>query len=228
MSNLVESEEAKRELKLIFTKEGMKVQKKIRKFFGGEEKWIDDDELSYQEINVTGINGFKLTVDKIDTVIENGNLKSLILHVTDYSRNPPTPPPPPPPPTTPPPQKQGIFIQGEFIKCRFQYEILVNTANWLIAKGPLTTKGVPIKAAGRPAAMTNLINSRRENDKAPRHENGEYFSTPKELINGWWIETRYGLPSAKKNAKHLMVLCGYSESDLKVRGFEIQPRSRGE
>ena len=110
MSNLVESEEAKRELKLIFTKEGMKVQKKIRKFFGGEEKWIDDDELSYQEINVTGINGFKLTVDKIDTVIENGNLKSLILHVTDYSRNPPTPPPtPPPPPPTPPKKKRNFY-----------------------------------------------------------------------------------------------------------------------
>ena len=108
MSNLVEGEEAKRELKLIFTKEGMKVQKKIRKFFDGEEKWIDDDELSYQEINVTGINGFKLTVDKIDTVIENGNLKSLILHVTDYSR---TPPPLPPP--FPPPIGQGISIFGK-------------------------------------------------------------------------------------------------------------------
>ncbi len=223
MSNLVEGEEAKRELKLIFTKEGMKVQKKNRKIFGGEWKWIDDDELSYKEINVSGINGFKLTVDKIDTVIENGNLKSLILHITDYSRR--TPPPPPPPP---PPPIQGIIIQGEFIKCRFQYEILVNTANWLVAKGPLTTKGVPIKAAGRPAAMTYLINSRRENDEAPRHENGVYFSTPKKLINGWWIETRYGLPSAKKNAKHLMVLCSYSESDLKVIGFEIQTRSGGE
>ena len=95
MSNLVEGEEAKRELKLIFTKEGMKVQKKNRKIFGGEWKWIDDDELSYKEINVSGINGFKLTVDKIDTVIENGNLKSLILHITDYSRR--TPPPTPPP-----------------------------------------------------------------------------------------------------------------------------------
>lgn len=219
-------------IELLFTREGMTERMKVQGAFSEE---VRETFFSYHAITQQEI---KFRIVKINPQREDGYLTGLIFHVTDYSRNPQ------PSDTgndiTQPQdrsqldteneiQKTGIKIKGEFIKCRFQYEILVNTANWLIDKGCLTDEDVPIEAAGNPWARPYLINSIQEGDEAPRQSNGEYFSTPKELINGLWIETRYALPLTKKHAKHLMKLCGYSESDLEDIGFKIQPRpgSRG-
>ncbi len=210
-----------REIELLFTREGMKVRQKVEGFFQEGPRWIDLEFHSYEEIQ--RINGIKLTVDRIDPMIEGDNLKYLRFHVTDYSR---TPSDSPPPDGANEIEGDGIMIQRKFFSCGHQYEILVNTADWLINQGYLTNEDVPIEAGGRPRARTYLINSKLENDEAPRHANGEYFSTPKQLINGLWIETRYALPDTIKHAKHLLRHFNYSESDLRVIGFRSRTRRK--
>jgi hypothetical protein len=203
-----------KEIELVFTKEGMLERIKVEGAYSGQD-WHERD-VSYQDL--AGRNDIKLTVDKIDPVIENGNLQSLRFHVTDYtitqkikkgirpdSRNEKL--------------NDGIKINGQFFRCKKQYEILLNTANWLIVRGDITNDEVPIEAEGRPYSKPYLINS------VPYHilENGERkkFGMPKTLKNGLYIETKYAFKDTIRHAKRLMQHCGgYPESDLQVIGFE--------
>lgn len=60
------------EIELLFTKEGMKVRKKVEMPFTGEE-W-HEKLVSYKEIE--GINGIDLTVNRIKPEIEGGSNES--------------------------------------------------------------------------------------------------------------------------------------------------------
>ena len=129
------------EIELLFTKEGMKVRKKVEMPFTDEE-W-HEKLVSYKEIE--GINGIELTVNKIEPDIEEGVLKSLRFHVTHYltsfeeehkAESPES-------------YRRGIEIQGDFISCRFSNAILVETANWLIDKGYLKREDIPIDLGGK-------------------------------------------------------------------------------
>jgi hypothetical protein len=194
------------EIELLFTKERMTVRKKEATIFKKGDKWIDLESFSYKEIE--GISGIKLTVVKIDPEIKGDILESLRFHVTDYST---------PPDIPPPPDRTRIEIQGEIISCSHQYDILVETANWLIDNDNLKEEDVPIDIGGN---IKYLIHSK------PEHKDGSKFRSPKELKNGMYIETKSGLRATVEYAKRLLEHFNYSKGDLRVRGFSSGKRKR--
>jgi hypothetical protein len=104
----------------------------------------------------------------------------------------------------------SITINGETFRIRNQYEILVQTAEWLIKEGALTNSTTPI-GEGR---KRWLINSK------PEHKDGEGFRAGKKLSNGLYIET--SLPSSQtiKEAKYLLKYFGYEENLILMKWNE--------
>ncbi len=97
-------------------------------------------------------------------------------------------------------------LKGEIVELRNSYEILINTANWLIKNGQLKSSDCPIGIGG---GKRNLIN------KEPIHKYGDSFRAPKKLSNGLWIETHYSTPSSINYAKRLLEKFGVP-SDILV------------
>jgi hypothetical protein len=86
-------------------------------------------------------------------------------------------------------------LKGEVFELHNSYEILVNTANWLIKNGKLKPSDCPVGTGG---SKRNLIN------KEPKHKYGNSFRAPKKLSNGLWIETHYSTASCINYAKRLL------------------------
>jgi hypothetical protein len=86
-------------------------------------------------------------------------------------------------------------LKGEVFELHNSYEILVNTANWLIKNGKLKPSDCPVGTGG---GKRNLIN------KEPKHKYGNNFRAPKKLSNGLWIETHYSTASCINYAKRLL------------------------
>ena len=82
------------------------------------------------------------------------------------------------------------------------YEILVNTANWLIDNGKIKPSDCPIKVVHSKRSKRYLINNK------PKHENGKDFYGPKKLSNGLWIETNCSTASCINYAKRLLKMFG--------------------
>lgn len=98
-------------------------------------------------------------------------------------------------------------LKGEFFEFRNSFEILVNTANWLIKNGKLRPSDCPV-GIGR--SKRNLIN------KEPKHKYGDDFRAPKKLSNGLWIETHYSTAGCINNAKRLLEKFGVSSDKLMI------------
>jgi len=96
-------------------------------------------------------------------------------------------------------------LKGEVFELRNSFEILVNTANWLIKNGKLRPSDCPV-GIGR--GKRYLIN------KEPKHKYGDNFRTPKKLSNGLWIETHYSTASCINYAKRLLEKFGFSPNIL--------------
>jgi len=104
----------------------------------------------------------------------------------------------------------SITINGETIKIKKQYEILVVTAEWLIRKGVLTNSTTPIGEGNK----RWLINS------TPVHKDGSNFAAKKNLSNGLYIETKMGRSQTIKEAKYLMKHFGYEENSISINWNE--------
>jgi hypothetical protein len=118
---------------------------------------------------------------------------------------------PPIPPVEPPEQggttPSKMKIESNTYKIRNSYDILVNTAEWLIKKGKLKKENCPIVSGHK----RNLVNIN------PIHRNGGNFRASKRLSNGLFIETHYSTGSCKTNARKLLGRCGYSENILELK-----------
>jgi hypothetical protein len=101
-----------------------------------------------------------------------------------------------------------MTIQGEALEVRRSYDILVNTANWLIKRGKLKSSDCPVAAGHR----RNLVNVE------PKHKYGEAFSAPKKLANGLYIETKFSTSACIKHATRLLERFGYPPQVLEIRG----------
>jgi len=98
-------------------------------------------------------------------------------------------------------------IDRETFTVRNSYDILVNTAEWLIKKGKLHREDCPV-ASGHKRYLVNI---------APEHRyNNNKFRAPKKLSNGLFIETHYSTSSCIANAKKLLKHCGFNEDLLEV------------
>jgi hypothetical protein len=98
-------------------------------------------------------------------------------------------------------------LKGDVFELRNSYEILVNTANWLIKNGKLKPSDCPV-GIGR--GKRNLIN------KEPKHKYGGDFRSPKKLSNGLWIETHYSTAGCINYAKRLLEKFGVSSDILTI------------
>lgn len=98
-------------------------------------------------------------------------------------------------------------IGRDVFEIRSSYEILINTANWLIKQGKLKPTDCPIGIGYK----RNLIN------KEPKHKYGESFRAPKKLSNGLWIEVHYSTAGCINNARRLLEKFGYLGSVLEVQ-----------
>ena len=98
-------------------------------------------------------------------------------------------------------------IGTDSYEIRKSYEILINTAEWLIRKGKLKADDCPVAVGHK----RNLVNTR------PKHRYGDEFKAPKKLSNGLWIETHYSTASCINNARQLLERFGYSGNMLDVK-----------
>lgn len=99
-------------------------------------------------------------------------------------------------------------IKGEEYILNNSFEILVNTANWLIKNGKLKPTDYPI-VLGR--GKRYLIN------KEPKHPNVVEFRAKKHLSNGLWIETHYSTAQSIINARRLLERFSYSPEILIIK-----------
>jgi len=86
-------------------------------------------------------------------------------------------------------------LGDKVFELRYSYEILVNTANWLINVGKIKASDCPVQIV---RGKRYLINNQ------PKHESGSDFHAPKQLSNGLWIETNYSTNECIKQAKSLL------------------------
>ena len=109
-------------------------------------------------------------------------------------------------PITEPSRPREMKIGTDTYEIRNSYDMLVNTAEWLVKKGKLKRDDCPIIAGHR----RNLVNTQ------PKHRYGDDFRSPKRLTNGLYIETSYSTTGCISNARRLLEKCGYNGEMLKV------------
>lgn len=104
-------------------------------------------------------------------------------------------------------QPRKIKISTDTYEIRNSYDILVNTAEWLIKKGRLKKENCPIASGHK----RNLVNIQ------PKHRYGDAFRAPKKLSNSLYIEAHYSTASCITNARKLLERCGYRGDMLEVQ-----------
>lgn len=102
---------------------------------------------------------------------------------------------------------QKMKLRGEVFELRNSFEILVNTANWLIKNGKLKTSDCPV-SIGR--GKRCLIN------RQAKHPDRSDFRAPKPLSNGLFIETHIGTKGCIDYTKRLLGKFGVSPGILTI------------
>ena len=115
----------------------------------------------------------------------------------------------PPKPTIEPPlgSPRRMKLKGETFELRNSFEILVNTANWLIKNGKLKTSDCPV-VIGR--GKRCLIN------RQTKHPDHSDFRAPKPISHGLFIETHIGTKGAIDYTKRLLKKFGVSPDILTI------------
>lgn len=101
---------------------------------------------------------------------------------------------------------QKMKLAGEVFELRNSYEIMVNTANWLIKRGTLKASDCPVSMGYK----RYLVNTQ------PKHKYEDDFSAPKKLSNGLWIETKLSTAACINNARRLLERFSYSRDTLVI------------
>jgi hypothetical protein len=102
---------------------------------------------------------------------------------------------------------EKMKIGTDAYEIRNSYDILINTAEWLIKKAKLSKEDCPIPVGHK----RNLVNVQ------PKHRYGDDFRAPKKLSNGLYIETHYSRAHLINNARQLLQRFGYRGDILEVR-----------
>lgn len=107
---------------------------------------------------------------------------------------------------------RNMKIGNDSYEIEKSYEILVNTAEWLIGKGKLKKEDCPIISGYK----WNLVNTRSEH-RYPDDSGDKTFKARKKLSNGLYIETKYSTQNCIKNARKLLGIYGYPRDMLEVQ-----------
>jgi hypothetical protein len=100
--------------------------------------------------------------------------------------------------------QRTIIIEDDKIFCKNSVAVLINTANWLINRGKITSSKCPIKIQDN--GSTYLINT------SPHHEDGRNFLGKKELINNLYLEGTWSTEYCIKWSKELLLRYGVSSN----------------
>ena len=98
-------------------------------------------------------------------------------------------------------------IGSDVFEIRNSYEILTNTAEWLIRKEKLKRSECPMPIGRK----RHLINTE------PKHRYGNSFRMPKRLSNGLYIEVHYSTAGCINNARRLLEKFGFRGDMLEVQ-----------
>ena len=114
---------------------------------------------------------------------------------------------------TPSDMGRAIVLDGEHIPIKRSNEVLIQTAEWLVARGKLRSQNCPIPF-GRGGRYLVHIQA--------QHHNGNRFFSPKTLSNGLFLEAHGSTSGMIKCAFDLLKHCGYTppEDTLKFSGFD--------
>ncbi len=106
-------------------------------------------------------------------------------------------------------QTKGRMQIGDVhYELRYVFEILVNTANWLIDKGELKPSDCPVDVSRGDKRV--LI------DRKPKHPSGKDFFVPRKLKNDLYIECHASKESAIEYSKRLLKKYGHNREMLRV------------
>ena len=122
----------------------------------------------------------------------------------------PTPPPRPRPRANSKPSE--VMLDGQRIPISSVYDVLVQTAEWLIQRGFVKHHDCPISTSG--ARTRYLVHAE------PLHPDGKDFFSGKPLSNGLFIEVHASRKQVTSTARRLLELYGYSRDTLQVIGFD--------
>ncbi len=103
--------------------------------------------------------------------------------------------------------QRKMKIKGEIFEIHNSYDIIVNTAEWLIRNGKLNSSHTPLTIGH---ARNYLINTEK------KHRNGEDFRQSKQLSNGLWVMTNNSDDGHIYSAKRLLEKCGERADALTV------------
>jgi len=132
-------------------------------------------------------------------------LETLDIKVRARTEKPPQTPPEKPIKDVSTPRK--MRIGRDSFEVRYSYEILTNTAEWLVTKGKLGRSDCPV-AVGRRRYLVHT---------EPRHRDGHEFRAPKPLSNGLWVEAHHSTKGCIGFARRLLERFGYRGEMLEVQ-----------
>ena len=104
-------------------------------------------------------------------------------------------------------QPRRMKIGKDVFEIRNSYEILTNSAEWLIKRGKLKRSDCPIPIGRK----RHLISTE------PKHRYGNSFRAPKRLSNGLYIEVHYSTAGCINNARRLLERFGFRGDMLEVQ-----------
>jgi len=190
-------------IEMRFMKDGLEVRKKVKML--GNCDW-HTVVLDYQELSGKNL----VNIESVEPTIVDGELKSLELKGEDIKMKKSNENQMNEPPRKKSNEKivKGIIIKGEVISCDHLYELLVESANWLIKKGYLTEDDLPVDYGGQ---KRYLIND--ENEK----KFGGEMNNAKKLDNGWYIETKFSAGARREKIRWLLEEFGLDENEYEIK-----------
>lgn len=97
-------------------------------------------------------------------------------------------------------------IRGTRFDLNHSYDIIINTAEWLIKEGKLTKADCPVRVG----PTRNLVNTE------PKDQQGKRFASPSKLSNGLFVEKNYSTEGCITSAKSLLERFGYDQESLHI------------
>ncbi len=125
----------------------------------------------------------------------------------------PKPPPSRKPPSPLPDTGRVVVLNKEHYPVKSAYEILLQTAEWLVKQNKLNREVCPI-LPGEKSKKRYLIHTQ------PIHKSGLPFKRPKQLSNGLYLEVNYSQPESIRLAQSLLEHYGYQPATLQLIGFD--------
>ena len=153
--------------------------------------------------------------------VSKSDAEDLLREMIALELQPPQAPPnqtPKPTPSRKPPSPlpdtgRVVVLNKEHYPVKFAYEILLQTAEWLVKQNKLNREVCSI-LPGEKSKKRYLIHTQ------PIHKSGLPFKRPKQLSNGLYLEVNYSQGKSIRLAYDLLDRYSYPSSTLRLIGFD--------